>query len=98
MWPFKSHRRQAIVVLHVDQDGIARGAFFRGDADVLIIDERDPQNRVYRMAAETPVAELRRKIGRHPLGRLLDEPADKTRGAAPVLNLHWGANGASAPG
>jgi hypothetical protein len=95
MWPFKS-RRQAVVVFHVDQDGIARGAFFRGDADVLIIDERDPKNRVYRMAAETSVEDLRRKIGRHPLGRLLDEPRDKTRNEAPVLNLHWAADSARA--
>jgi len=76
-------------MFHVDQDGYARGAFFRGDADVLIIDERDPKNRVYRMGAETSDIDLRRKIGKHPLGRLLDEPQDKTRKSAPVLNLHW---------
>lgn len=93
MWPFRSRRRQAVVVFHVDQDGFARGAFFRGDADVLIIDERDPQNRVYRMGAETSDADLRRKIGKHPLGRLLDEPRDKKRDLAPVLNLHWPTDG-----
>jgi hypothetical protein len=96
MWPFKSRRRQAVVVFHVDHDGIARGAFFRGDADVLIIDERDPNNRVYRMSAETSVDDLRRKIGRHPLGRLLEEPRDTKRNQAPVLNLHWGVDGVRA--
>ena len=50
MWPFGSARaRKAVVVFHIDQDGQARGAYFRGDADVLIIDERDPENRVHRM-------------------------------------------------
>lgn len=89
MWPFKARRRRAVVVFHVDQDGCARGAFFRGDADVLIIDERDPQNRVYRMGSETLDIDLRRKIGKHPLGRLLDEPRDKSRKLDPVVNLHW---------
>ncbi len=96
MWPFTSRRRQAVVVFHIDRDGIARGAFFRGDADVLIIDERDPANRVYRMGAETPAADLRRKIGNHPLGALLDEPRDKKRDTAPVLNLHWRTDGVHA--
>lgn len=74
MWPFSSPKeRRPVVVLHIDQYGLAKGAFFRGDADVLIVDERDPQNRVYRLTAETPSEELRRRIGRHPLGRLLDE-------------------------
>jgi hypothetical protein len=74
MWPFSSRQeRRPVVVLHIDQYGLAKGAFFRGEADVLIVDERDPQNRVYRLTAETPSEELRRRIGRHPLGRLLDE-------------------------
>jgi hypothetical protein len=96
MWPFNNRRRQAVVVFHVDQDGLARGAWFRGDADVLIIDERDPENRVYRMGSETSDADLRRKIGKHPLGRLLDAPRDKARNEAPVLNLHWRTYGVHA--
>ena len=96
MWPFNSKRRQAVVVFHIDQDGIARGAFFRGDADVLIIDERDPKNRVYRMGQETADDELRRKIGKHPLGRILEEKGSDSRNAAPVLNLHWDGSGARA--
>jgi hypothetical protein len=96
MWPFNSKRRQAVVVFHIDQDGIARGAFFRGDADVLIIDERDPKNRIYRMTAESSVEELRRKIGRHPLGSLLEEPRDQERNNTPVLNLHWRTDGVHA--
>jgi len=74
MWPFSSRKeRRPVVVLHIDQYGLAKGAFFRGEADVLIVDERDPQNRVYRLTAETPSEELRRRVGRHPLGRLLDD-------------------------
>lgn len=96
MWPFESQRRKAVVVLHVDQEGIAKGAYFRGDADVLIIDERDPRNRVYRMRAETPDAELRRRIGKHPLGRMLDAPKRKARNQLPMLNLHWRTDGAQA--
>lgn len=54
MWPFESRRKKAVVVFHIDQNGLAKGAYFRGEADVLIIDERDPKNRVYRMGQETP--------------------------------------------
>lgn len=87
MWPFQNKHRKAVVVFHIDQNGLAKGAFFRGDADVLIIDERDPRNRVYRMSQETPEDELRRRIGKHPLGRLLRE--DPKLPPQPVLNLHW---------
>ena len=73
MWPFEPRRKKAVVVFHIDQNGLAQGAYFRGEADVLIIDERDPKNRVYRMGEETADDELRRKIGKHPLGRLLEE-------------------------
>jgi hypothetical protein len=89
MWPFEPKRRKAVVVFHIDQNGLAKGAYFRGDADVLIIDERDPKNRVYRMGQETPDDELRRKIGKHPLGRLLADRMIDEGSAAPVLNLHW---------
>lgn len=91
MWPFEGRKKKAVVVFHIDHDGQARGAYFRGDADVLIIDERDPQNRVYRMQSETAIDELRRKIGKHPLGRTLDEKGAPT--PAPVLNLHWRVDG-----
>lgn len=87
MWPFSSQRKRAVVVFHIDPDGRAKGAFFRGDADVLIIDERDQRRNVYRMSQETPDAELRRRIGKHPLRQLLDRKDD--RKTAPVLNLHW---------
>lgn len=96
MWPFNKRRRRAVVVFHVDQDGLACGAWFRGDADVLIIDERDPENRVYRMGSESTDAELRRRIGKHPLGRLIDAPRDKTRNEAPALNLHLRTDGVPA--
>jgi hypothetical protein len=91
MWPFESsQRKKAVVVFHIDHNGLAKGAYFRGEADVLIIDERDPKNRIYRMGQETPDEELRRKIGKHPLGRLLaDHMVDQQSGGAPVLNLHW---------
>ena len=81
-----------MVVFHIDHNGLAKGAYFRGEADVLIIDERDPKNRVYRMGNETPDDELRRKIGKHPLGRILSEKPDDD--AKPVLNLHWRTDGA----
>jgi hypothetical protein len=96
MWPFEHKRRKAVVVLHIDHNGLAKGAYFRGEADVLIIDERDPKNRVYRMGQETPDDELRRKIGKHPLGRILSEKQDDPRHAAPVLNLHWRHDSAQA--
>jgi hypothetical protein len=89
MWPFGVRRKKAVVVFHIDHNGLAKGAYFRGEADVLIIDERDPKNRVYRMASETPDDELRRRLGRHPLGRLLDDEERAKGTAAPVLNLHW---------
>jgi hypothetical protein len=90
MWPFEQQkRRKAVVVFHIDQNGLAKGAYFRGEADVLIIDERDPRNRVYRMGQETPDDELRRKIGKHPLGRLLADRSVDEPTPAPVLNLHW---------
>jgi len=91
MWPFQTRKTKAVVVFHIDHDGQARGAYFRGDADVLIIDERDPQNRVYRMQSETPVDEIRRKIGKHPTGRSLDDKPNSSQ--LPVLNLHWRVDG-----
>jgi hypothetical protein len=93
MWPFQA-KKKAVVVFHIDGEGHARGAYFRGDADVLIIDERDPRNRVYRMQAETTEDELRRKIGRHPLARTLDDKHPAS--ALPVLNLHWRVDGPQA--
>jgi hypothetical protein len=96
MWPFEPKHRKAVVVFHIDQNGLAKGAYFRGDADVLIIDDRDPKNRVYRMSQETPDDELRRKIGKHPLGRILAEKQADPRHAAPVLNLHWRTDRAEA--
>ena len=96
MWPFESRRKKAVVVFHIDQNGLAKGAYFRGEAEVLIIDERDPKNRVYRMGQETPDDELRRKIGKHPLGRILNEKDPDPRRASPVLNLHWDETGARA--
>ena len=89
MWPFEQKHRKAVVVFHIDHNGLAKGAYFRGEADVLIIDERDPKNRVYRMGQETPDDELRRKIGKHPLGRLLADRSVDQPNPAPVLNLHW---------
>ena len=41
-------------------------------------------------------SELRRKIGKHPLGRILNEKESSDRHAAPVLNLHWDGTGARA--
>lgn len=96
MWPFETRRKKAVVVFHIDQNGLAKGAYFRGEADVLIIDERDPKNRVYRMGQETADDELRRKIGKHPLGRILDETDAGARGGSPVLNRHWDGTGARA--
>jgi hypothetical protein len=90
MWPFAHKQKKAVVVFHIDHNGLAKGAFFQGEADVLIIDERDPRNRVYRMSQETPNEGLRRKIGKHPLGRRMDAArpgAERT--ATPVLSLHW---------
>lgn len=92
MWPFENKHRKAVVVFHIDHNGLAKGAYFRGEADVLIIDERDPKNRVYKMGQETPDDELRRKLGKHPLGRLLTEEKADERHPAPVLNLHWGVD------
>ena len=89
MWPFSKRRRKAVVVFHIDRSGLAQGAFFRGDADVLIIDDRDPRNRVYRMSQETPSDELVRRIGKHPLGRVISEPEHQPKSSVPVLNLHW---------
>jgi hypothetical protein len=68
MWPFESRRKKAVVVFHIDQNGLAKGAYFRGEADVLIIDERDPKNRVYRMG---------RNAGRR------DPPQDRQAPAGP---------------
>jgi hypothetical protein len=87
MWPFPPRPRRAVVVLHIDAEGYAKGAFFRGDADVLIIDERDQQRAVYQMSQETPDEELRRRIGKHPLRKLLEEP--DAEAGQPVLSLHW---------
>ena len=91
MWPFESGKKKAVVVFHIDNEGHARGAYFRGDADVLIIDERDPNNRVHRMGSEASDEELRRRIGKHPLARTLDEK--RSAAALPVLNLHWRVDG-----
>lgn len=95
MWPFSPRRKRAVVVFHIDTDGRAKGAFFRGEADVLIIDERDQRRSVYRMSQETPDEELRRRIGKHPLRQLLERKDDRT--SAPVLNLHWRTDTAAAP-
>ena len=93
MWPFQTDKKKAVVVFHIDSDGHARGAWFRGHADVLIIDERDPSSRVYKMGSESSEEELRRKIGKHPLGRMLNEPVPTER---PTLNLHWRVDGPQA--
>ena len=90
MWPFQTEKKKAVVVFHIDNEGHARGAWFRGNADVLIIDERDPSSRVYRMASESTDEELRRKIGKHPLGLMLADPSPTER---PTLNLHWRVDG-----
>ena len=87
---FSSRPKRAVVVFHIDPDGQANGAFFRGDADVLIIDERDERRHVYQMSQETPDEDLRRRIGKHPLRKLLDR---KDVSQAPVLNLHWRTGG-----
>jgi hypothetical protein len=92
MWPFEPKHRKAVVVFHIDHNGLAKGAYFRGEADVLIIDERDPKNRVYRMGQETDDDVLRRKIGKHPLGRLLADSKTDERHAPPTLNVHWGVD------
>jgi hypothetical protein len=89
MWPFRPRRRRAVVVFHIDHNGLAKGAYFRGEADVLIIDERDPKNRVYRMGQETPDDELRRKLGKHPLGRILNEQDPGDRNVASVQSPQW---------
>ncbi len=90
MWPFEyTKHRPPVVVFHIDQNGLAKGAYFRGDADVLIIDERDPKNRVYRMGQETADDELRRKIGKHPLGRILTDIQEAERAPAPLIDVDW---------
>lgn len=90
MWPFESAgAKRPVVVFHVDQNGLAKGAYFRGDADVLIIDERDPKNRIYRMGQETPDDELRRKLGKHPLGALLADPEDDVAEPSFMSRLRW---------
>lgn len=90
MWPFRNEKK-AVVVFHIDDEGHARGAWFRGNADVLIIDERDPNSRVYRMASQSTDEELRRRIGKHPLGRTLGETVQANE--RPTLNLHWRVDG-----
>ncbi len=89
MWPFKKSTTRSVVVLHIDEDGQAKGAYFRGDAEVLIIDERDTGDGVYRMSQQTPVDELRRRIGKHPLRHVVDQLEENDH--TPVLNLHWSA-------
>lgn len=85
MWPFQNRQDRAVVVFHIDQNGLAKGAFFRGRADVLIVDERDPRNRVYRIGRETPDDALRRRIGKHPLSRLID--SGRNGRARPAFSL-----------
>ncbi len=90
MWPFSSRRDRAVVVFHIDADGKAKGAFFRGHADVLIVDERDRNGRAFQMTQQTPDDELRRRIGNHPLAReLKDAKLERMRHEQPMLNLHW---------
>ena len=76
MWPFETRKKKAVVVFHIDHDGHARGAYFRGDADVLIIDEREPQNRAYRMQTETTDQQDRRQKRKQPNGA---KPAGETK-------------------
>lgn len=76
MWPFAGRHRKPVVVVQIDPNGLAKGAFFLGDVDVLVVDERDPKSRVYRLDQETLPEDLRLKVGRHPLGRLLDNWTD----------------------
>lgn len=90
MWPFKKPTTRSVVVLHIDEDGQAKGAYFRGDAEVLIIDERDTRDGVYRMSQQTPADELRRRIGKHPLRHVVDQLEENDH--TPVLNLHWSAS------
>ena len=89
MWPFKKPTTRSVVFLHIDEDGQAKGAYFRGDAEVLIIDERDTRDGVYRMSQQTPADELRRRIGKHPLRHVVDQLEENDH--TPVLNLHWSA-------
>jgi tRNA U54 and U55 pseudouridine synthase Pus10 len=42
------------------------------------------------MESESTDEELRRKIGKHPLGRMLGDQVPTER---PTLNLHWRVDG-----
>ena len=79
MWLFrKLLPRRGIVLLHIDRNGLARGAWFQGDADVLVVDERDPDNRVYRLSDEASSEEILRRIGPHPLRKLVKRRRSRT--------------------
>jgi hypothetical protein len=92
MWPFDSIRRsRGVVLVHIDAHGLARGAWFEGDVDVLVVDERDPANRVYRLSEETPSEELQRRIGAHPLRAMLRTgAAEKTHRPIPSVFRPFG--------
>ncbi|MBI1340640.1 hypothetical protein GC169_10600 [bacterium] len=64
-----------VVVVHIDREGRPRGVFLNGEADVLIIDERDPASRVHQMVEQTSRRDLRRMIGKHELGKLVEDSA-----------------------
>lgn len=79
MWLFrKLFPRRGIVLLHIDRNGLARGAWFQGDADVLVVDERDPDNRVYRLSDEASSEDILRRIGPHPLRKLVKRRPGRT--------------------
>lgn len=81
MWLFrKLFPRRGIVLLHIDRNGLAKGAWFQGDADVLVVDERDPDNRVYRLSGEASSEDILRRIGPHPLRKLVRDKGRRRGG------------------
>lgn len=76
MWKSRKPAVRSAVVLHIDRDGLAKGVWRKGDVQVLVVDERDPDNRIYRIEAEANPEELRRRLGGHPLSVLLEDEFD----------------------
>ncbi|MDE0878550.1 MAG: hypothetical protein OSB00_07775 [Sphingomonas bacterium] len=64
----------ATFVVHVDADGNQEyRAFGVGDARFLVIDERCPDDRVYRITVREPSAALTALIGASPIGDRFEE-------------------------
>jgi hypothetical protein len=67
-----THAETPVCVIHFDEEG-NQDFHICGEARLLVIDERAPNDRVYEMTRKIDAAELAAMIGGNPIGSINDE-------------------------